>query len=381
MGLKYAQWFILAGITVLLTVIIIKEKYYSQRKPYPVAMAENPGKNLLFTAMLTMFVFLVSRFLITVELLMIGIIFIPAWIKVGWSGYNHFYGKPFRWIPPVALLTGLVLMSQSYLPENESENVTFTELGVAGMYSSYATSIREYLGEYAGACGGTYHQFGEPNDVRYHSVVTGVELSSYTLRSKYKSIMFRGSAFYGYDIVDDMTSNTTYSESTFGFSPYLQFDWRPVGFGFGFLVGRFRFATMEKSVEKMSMGDWENAPNEYRFYPQLYFRAGPRDIAFVDMSMANYFPSSSPMPLWRLGIGTGMGEMDGRELIVGASEAGAYIQTAIPIRERYMITGFTAYNFKSGMDSRYLLSVGFKYRFNFKVVPKKKVQKEDTNLK
>ena len=242
------------------------------------------------------------------------------------------------------------------------------------MYSSYADKVSQYLGEYSDGCG-TYHKYSDPEELKYNSYQVGIQLSHYTIRSKYKSIMFRGSAFYGYDRVKNLNTDDIYSENTFAVSPYLQFDWRPVGFGFGFLLGRFRFADLNRSTQNLDRGDWENAPNEYLFYPQLYFRAGPIDIAFAEINLANFVPSSSPMPLWRLGLGTGIGKVDGTRLVTGICDAGWYLETSVPLREKFMFTGFASTNFQSGMDGRYILSFGFKYRFNFQTVPKKSTEK------
>ena len=377
-GLKYAQWFVLGGILLLTGILLIKERFFKGHIPEEQLPVEHPGSNFLFAMFLLCCTILLHKFFSPVEWLVIILVTVPATFKVSWSAFIFYFGKTTRWAFPSLLLTVLVLMSQSYIPEDEKEKVTFTELGIAGMYSRYFEAIRQFQGEYPSDCGGVGYKFSEPKEVRYSNYQGGLELSYITVKDKYTRTMFRGSAFVASDKVFDMTNDKYYNETTFGFSPYMQFDWWPVGFGVGLQFGRFRYAELEKDGSKLDRGDWENAPNEYNVFIQQHLRFGPYDIAFVEGNLSNFFPSSTPMPLWSIGLGTGLGKVDGTRLVTGFSDAGMYLEGVFPIRERYLITGFAAHNFKQDMESRTVLSLGFRYRFNFKTALKNKYKKLET---
>jgi len=188
----------------------------------------------------------------------------------------------------------------------------------------------------------------------------------------YKRLTFKGGGFFGRDNISSLYNDYESKETTWGIGPYLQYDWKGVGFGVGFHLGSLRYATIDASASNMTVGEWENANNEYFFYPQCHLRLGPYQYFYIEGNLTNHFPSSSPMPFYSFGIGSGMGKVNGTKIGIGYSDAGYYLQAIYPIKERYVLEAFYADQFKSGYDTRRLFSVGFHYRFNFKTVPKKK---------
>jgi prolipoprotein diacylglyceryltransferase len=378
-GLKYAQWFVLGGTILLTGILLIKERYFKGHLPCNHLFSEHPGVNFLFAMFLLFSIMLLNRFFSPVEWLVIVVVTIPAIIKVSGTAFIFYFGRTARWVTPSILLAGLLLMGQSYIPQDEKEKVTFTELGVAGMYARYSEVIRQFQGEYPSDCGGVGYMYSEPKEVRYSNYQGGFQVSYVTVKDKYTRSLFRGSAFVASDRVYDITNSKYYNETTFGFSPYMQFDWLPVGFGIGVQFGRFRYAELEKNGSQLDRGDWENATNEYNIFIQQHLRFGPYHIAFVEGNLSNFFPSGTPMPLWSIGLGTGLGRVDGTRLVTGFSDAGIYMEGVLPFRERYLLTGFAAYNFKQDLESRTVLSLGFRYRFNFKTALKNKYKVADNN--
>ncbi|MCK4287795.1 MAG: hypothetical protein KAW86_01200, partial [Bacteroidales bacterium] len=93
---------------------------------------------------------------------------------------------------------------------------------------------------------------------------------------------------------------------------------------------------------------------------------------YIEGNLTNHFPSSSPMPLYMAGFGTGLGRVDGTKIGTGISDAGYYLQAIYPIKKKFVLEAFYADNLKSGYNLRRMFSFGFSYRFNYKTVKRNK---------
>jgi len=370
-GLKYVQWGVLAGILIFSLVIWLKEHYHKNNPGKSLRFKENYMRNLLLAGLLIMLSWLGRNWFESMEILTIHAVLYPAILAVCWNLYKKFTIKGYRWVSPAFLLLGTIFMSQTFLPENEDEKVTYTEVGVGGMTSTYSEFVRKYLGT-SSSCLGPVASWSDEEYHKYSTYSVGLQFSYHEILNQYRRFTFRGTAFFGTDKVSSLDLDYEYNETTFGVSPYLQCDWRYFGFGLGFHLGSLRYAAIDVSSSKMEVGEWENQKAEYIFYPQCHLRLGSLQYFFVEGNLTNHFPSSSPMPYYSFGIGTGIGKVNGTKIGVGYSDAGYYLQTIYPIKEKYVIEAFYADQFKSGIDTRRMFSFGFHYRFNFKTVSKKK---------
>ncbi len=72
------------------------------------------------------------------------------------------------------------------------------------------------------------------------------------------------------------------------------------------------------------------------------------------------------LQLFRFGLGTGLGRVDGTRLGIGYSTAGFYGETYIPIGEKLAIEGSYANTLQPDMKAAWCFSLGLHYRFDFK---------------
>jgi len=370
-GLKYVQWGILAAILIFSLVIWLKERYHKNNPVKGLPFKENYIRNLLLAGLLILLSWIGSNWFESMEILTIHAVLFTAILAVCWNFYKRLTIKGYRWISPAILLLGIIFMSQTYLPENDDEKVTYTEIGAGGMISTYSQLVRKYEGT-GSTCLGPRAYWSAGVNRKYSTYLVGMQISHHENISKYKRLTFKGGGFFGRDNISSLYNDYESKETTWGIGPYLQYDWKGVGFGVGFHLGSLRYATIDASASNMTVGEWENANNEYFFYPQCHLRLGPYQYFYIEGNLTNHFPSSSPMPYYSFGIGSGMGKVNGTKIGIGYSDAGYYLQAIYPIKERYVLEAFYADQFKSGYDTRRLFSVGFHYRFNFKTVPKKK---------
>jgi len=381
-GLKYVQWGILAGILVFSLVIWLKEHYYKNNPGNKLPFRESSVRNLLLAGLLIMLSWIGRNWFEPMEIMTIHAVLFPTIIAVSWNVYKRFTIQGYRWVSPAILLLGIICMSQTYIPKNIDEKVTYTEIGVGGMISTYSQVVRQYEGTGSGCFGPTY-SWSDGDTRKYSTYLAGLQLSHHEILSKYKRFTFRGSGFLAMDDVSSLDNDYECNEMTFGLNPYVQFDWRYFGFGTGLHLGSLRYAEIDVSGSKMAVGEWENKKGEYIFNPQFHMRLGPHDIFYIEGNIANHFPSSSPMPFYMAGIGTGLGRVNGTKIGAGYSDAGYYFQAIYPFKEKYVLEAFYADQFKPGDDIHYssesyatrMFSFGFHYRFNFKTVPKKKSEK------
>lgn len=380
--LSYGQWITLATVLTLSFLILIKEKFYTKN-----LLETNPENHraVLSISLLTAltivslgFIKLFSPF----EFITILLFLVPTLFMITWFFYNKLFPK-FKFVPPLALVLCFLLMSQTYLPKNKEEKVTYLEINATGLYSQYSNLVRQYLGTTTTTSTGTdcdgnpttntntVQNFTEPHQLRFSSYQAGLELNYTVVKCKYTRVQLKGRGFYGKVKAKDLATGNYFFETTYGVGPYFQFDWRPIGFGLGFQVGKFWFVDDYSYNSAMVPGEYEYVPFTTDFYPQTHLRVGPYDIVYGEGRISTLFPTGNQMPYYVVGLGTGFGKVDGSNLFAGYTESGFLLEGTLPIKEKYLISGLVSNNFQSQPDERYVFTLGFKYRFNFKTQPKK----------
>lgn len=370
-GLKYLQWCIAGSLLIIGSFLIFRERKYKEF----IINNSNIRDQLVRPVLLIVFIFILygitKNWFDIMEKLSIHLIMIPVIIMLCWKVFQKFTLPRYRWITAMVCFFSIALMSQTYIPKNPEDKITYTEVGIGGMISKYYESVRQYEGEIMG-CLGPYAKFSKPEMHEFSSISYGFHVTHYEVKSLYKRFKFRFAAFAGKYHASNVDSKDVRNEVTIGFNPYLQWDWRNVGFGTGIHVGSFNYAQIHKSTKRMAVGEWENSHNEFWFFPQVHLRLGPYDIAYIEGNLANHFPTSSPMPLYMAGLGTGLGRVDGTKIGTGISDAGYYLQAIYPIKKKFVLEAFYADNLKSGYNLRRMFSFGFSYRFNYKTVKRNK---------
>ncbi len=106
----------------------------------------------------------------------------------------------------------------------------------------------------------------------------------------------------------------------FDINPYIKFDTRWVGTGAGLHAGKLSYSVSDREKEDTKM------PVSGRvltaFYPQFNLRIGPRDIAWLNYSLADHFPSVLPGYRHLIGVGTCFGSDQGISFQFGTRISG-----------------------------------------------------------
>jgi hypothetical protein len=115
----------------------------------------------------------------------------------------------------------------------------------------------------------------------------------------------------------------------FGINPFIKIDTRFIGIGGGIHVGNMVYT-------KNSIKDEGNATTSIAktsFYPQAYFRLGPKKYFFIDYHFADQFPTPFPCFYQQIGIGTGFGSNEANFRVGGfiSPEIGGYFSAYIPV--------------------------------------------------
>ena len=96
--------------------------------------------------------------------------------------------------------------------------------------------------------------------------------------------------------------------------------------------------------------------------PSVHLRVGPYDTFFAEYNYANSFPGSSPAPLHKGGLGSGLGMTNGTKVVMGVSDLGVYAEADYVIKDKYVVSLMCNGNLKSGVENQRMVSMGFKYR-------------------
>lgn len=156
---------------------------------------------------------------------------------------------------------------------------------------------------------------------------------------------------------DESYTRTGIETKQYSFNPFYSYNWRNFGIKAGFHIGNFYSGK-------------QNAP----FLPQLSLRAGPFDIFYFEMMIADHNPGCFPAPLLKMGVGTGFGQTNGTALRIGfTSHAGFYLSGTAVLFQRVVIEAFAGYRqrnrpltgyFDFNLISGELVSINLEYRIS-----------------
>jgi prolipoprotein diacylglyceryltransferase len=323
--LNQTQWSIIAVVPVLLFFLIYREKRQHQ-SPVPVIQSQLPFHSVL--ALLTACVLLIitlSGWFSIMEILVILITFIiSATLTIAYIFKNSCYAR-YKLLYVSLLLLPFLLMSQT-LPQQMNDSVQIKKskiisFGITG--ANFDNTHEIYTGE---GC----DRIGNRSYFNEKYIVSGVGLAfknenvtkGYETKFGLNFILGRHTeTFLKVDTMGNAASSAGIllphndREPILEINPYLKFDSRWFGIGGGLHIGKLSYAYYNK--EEVGSGFPATGRKLVSFYPQLYVRIGPRDIAFADYHLADQFPSALPGYRQMIGLGTGFGTDNGTLLRVG----------------------------------------------------------------
>lgn len=373
-GIKAIQWYLLATAILLGAIVTFRERKF--RTAANNAPLQKPG--LWREVTLLLFIFLLARifngmFGFADKLLVNSALFI-SFLVVGWKAFRSFTLPRYRIATMASIAGSLVLMGQDYIPKDENEKVTFTEISWGVQTGQYYNMIAKNFG-LGTDCDGNPAYMKQYSWARYNSYTGGLAIAKTANLSKYKRTTTGLNAYFGYNREDCIDTIYRKSLPVVGIHPYFSAGGRWVGFSAGIHLGNFHFADEidEEEADATNVGEILDEPRNLFFYPSLSLRIGPMDMLYIEPFLAEYFPSASPLMQGGVRIGTGLGKTDGRNIELGYSTAGYMINSMFPIKKNCFLSGsvnilprgqFDKYN------SRYNVSLGLHHRFNYKTKPR-----------
>lgn len=376
-GLKTVQWLILGAIMIGFPVLLIRESHARQVSSATLPFYVPELRQGLMVVMLGTIVYLGRNWFDLMEMATIMLFFIPITTLVAVSTYRNHSVAGSRLVLPGILICCVSFMAQkSNTGSKEDENIIFTDVGLIGMAGRYFQDVQTVSKQYIpGGCEkpGYYITTLQYLDRSRQTLRQGgIDISRNIWRGKYNKFSFGARGFYGTES-GDYTTVYPNAGLTLGISPYVTFEWQYAGIGTGFSVGQMKLPIGEKPVDSYSGGTIvSNGYNNVYFMPALSIRLGPTEIVYLESSYPAMFPSTAPYPMFRAGMGSGLGKANGTKVAIGYCE-GIYVQAAYPIRNRFILEAAYADNLSSGNRSKRILSFGVHYRIisDKKPAPKK----------
>jgi len=377
-GLKAIQWALVLAIMITLLILVIRERKWKFIKIYPgMYTAVNVREWALFIAVF-IFILAARKWLEIIEMTTILIIFIPLSFLLFAKSYTQILIRPLRRIAPL-LLAAMFIMTAQTLPD-EGNKIVYKEYGFGYMTGIYQKTVREFKGTKPSCWGGYSIVSGDSENHSYYFNTLGFQLSENQIQNKYRRLS------YGFGVNAALESETETGGELiadhfyFGVNGFFKYDWRWFGLLGGLQAGYFNIAGLDRGANKNTeKGIYIDGPAIGYVLPRGSIRLGPYDIFYVKADFFNHFPTASPMPLTKFGIGSGLGKTNGTMLSIGYSgwfkdfiDAGFFIHFIYPIKEKFVVEAFYADPFKSGIDDRRMLSLAFHYRLKYKTVPKKR---------
>jgi hypothetical protein len=212
------------------------------------------------------------------------------------------------------------------LPFSGSDSVTIRKsIGISGGLAggNFDNSNAKYVGEgcdrvgnrayfnqkYTVSGAGLYYK--RENITRNTQTIFGIGLTYGSHTESFLSVDSTGNSSKPYPFsLPDNDKRVIY-----GIHPYLKYDSRWIGIGGGFHAGKLSYAFHQREVE--GLGFPVSGRKLVNFYPRLYLRFGPQDLAFLDYHLADHSPSAFPGYLQMIGLGTGFGSETGAAFRLG----------------------------------------------------------------
>lgn len=362
-GMKAIQW-VLVAILITGAFILIFREIINNGTHHTLTVIKVKDIQLgLLTGFLWFITLIGKNWFTDLELLTICIFLTPVTIGVVIHIYCNKTAPVFRWVFPLIFMGCFMFMSQTTIPTEKEKNknkVTFTELGLDGIYGKYSEDVRRVC--YSGSsCSGKYYESIGSQDLSFYRF--GIDVSHNMWRDDNFKFKIGAKGFYGRDSEGEF--NIDYpDELTIGISPHVNFDWRYFGFGTGFSVGQMKFGRRNVDIDEFSVGTVKSADYDcWYFIPALSLRFGPYDILYLEGNVPGLFPSSAPYPLYQIGLGTGLGKTNGTKAAIGYCYDGFYSELTYPFKNNLVLKAFYANSLKSGDEAKSALSVGLNFRF------------------
>ena len=361
-GMNVIQCVIILAFFPGIILLVIRESRVNPSKANDRPLVVPGYRQGLLILMMGMVIYLLRNWFDVLELTTILMFLVSVLFVLAIEVYHDHSVPGFRWALPAIMICSISFMAQKSNKEaNVDEPIVFTDAGLIGMFGSYYESLYSVIRKPDG-CGNYYNVLDPQGIQKVEMWQAGLDISYNKWSGKYKKFAIGGRAIIGSES-GLVTTDYPHSQPIFAISPYVNFNYRYVGFGGGFSFGQMKFPLAKNNIN--NYGGGEIITTDFRnlyFLPGFNFRAGPVDILYVEGTFPGFFPSISPYPLYKVGLGSGLGQSNGTKLSVGICD-GLYADLVFPIKNLVVLEASYADNLASGTSTKRIFSFGVHYRF------------------
>ncbi|RED49465.1 prolipoprotein diacylglyceryl transferase [Seonamhaeicola aphaedonensis] len=298
-GVWVYQWAMLALVFVLGLLLWFLEGKVNTKKIKTIQEAPYIHSEFIYIIILSILIYSFQNVLSPFEFNVIWTIFITA---VLFSGYYLFTTKElngYNKLIFVTLLTPFYVLGQS-MQENTLGVKSYNRIDVGASFGNFNNEVAFDPQEVQNECGTStsysyeyFKQVYQIGGVGYSHVVTkknhtntfGANISGGTIKST------------------NLSTGDSESEFIFGVNPYMKWDSKWFGAGFGFQIGKLRL----NKDDRLDVTNIEDAQKNHIILPEFHARIGPRKYLDIDYNYGFMMPSAFPTLYSRSSIGSSFG--------------------------------------------------------------------------
>lgn len=373
-GLKALQWYLLATSVVFGLILIARERKLRYRVKRNIIYETGLGRQISLLLFIILISLLFRGLFGYVEKLLLNSVLLAAVILVGCKVFKTYTLPQYRVATSLSILCSCALLGQSYIPQNKNEKIIYTEIGGGLQFSEFYSTLATNVGKRTDCNGDPYYATENPFNVKYDSYTGGFSFAKTENRSKYNRFSYGFDAYFGMD--KETGVDTVFSDkmAIVAAHPFISASGKWIGFSAGLHIGTFHYADILVKGSSDNVGKTVGGPRPLYVYPSASLRIGPSDVFYVEPFMAYHATAASPVMLGGIGVGTGLGKLDGRNIGIGYGTSGVFFKTMFPVKENLYLDGFITFRNNQNPDidientSRFGMSIGVHHRFNYKTV-------------
>lgn len=373
LGVRVFQWVLLILGIVFGLALLWNE---SRRKPLlgKYEQAEpTVSKSIIYIISVSAIIYIFRGLFTPFELISLDIRFVPAILLMAYRIYNSYPVLRLRLATTSFLVLPLVFLSQS-LPDDTLKRVrpikdfykndvnTYKRVDFGTSIGTYNSAL-EYNPQ-QGECGTTYST--EAYEYVYRVLGGGYS----TVNQENKLTTSKGINLWGGLNKEINISNS--DEKTrflFGVNPFIKYDFRWFGIGFGAHAGNLRWVPQAPSKDF-------SVPDATKFFvilPEFMMRLGRQDILDLKYSYGFNSPTMFPVVMNELSLGSGFGNKTNYSFRYGVAfsdnnsnqfiSAEGLVDKKVGLIVKYNFGNSSNYGPSPDLHGR--IQLGFNYRFGF----------------
>ncbi len=370
------QLFFLMTAIICISVLFLYEKVVMTNVEKSLYEEVPFKKSLLYVLSVSILIFGFRGLFTPFEMLSVDIIFIPSVILTAYYVYKSIKTIGFQlvttsfFVLPLLLVTSLrpdSTKSGSVLNFYKYEVKSYKRVDLGSSLGEYYNTV--YYNPHEGQCGTEYTTEDYKNIYR----IEGAGFSGIT--KKGKSITTAGFNLYGGTNKEiNMLQQEEKTSFLFGINPYIKYDIPWIGIGAGLHLGNLRWV----AVNPIDQATFSRGTRYSPIMPEVYFRVGRRDIVDLKYTYGFNFPTSFPLLISEISLGSGFGMQTDYSFRVGRAfsnhdsftfiSAEGLVNKQIGLFLKYNFGGEDFYyaNYGETLNRKGRVLFGANYRFGFK---------------